>query len=426
MAGLLPSQQKAQPQMRRTMASTRGNKLGRMSVVQAGVLCACTAVVSFYFGMILGSSAASHCTSNVADSNAANCLTEDQVQERVQRELNKSSSSQVKAQGSGRGGAENRFPRGMQHLVSGMAQVDRDDFAKRFDLGVPLDPSDSMNNKILMLYNTPSAIPPEVMNEAAGQAPLPLLSAENATSHCDFFHVVLQDHGGKRRQCTAIFGQYEAFHIQKYMRLPEHKAPLDPKLPLRIVNRGAQSSGRKSTAAPSLETTKNYWKTLQSYLGRIDEVVAKLKPLVEKIAVQNTVIVQVCNFGQSELLINFLCSARQRSLDTSAVLVFATDQETYDLVNAIGGATVFYDQELFGDMPTKAAGRYGDPTFMRMMMAKIYCVQLINMLGYDILFQDVDVVWYQNPLAYFHNKDADDADFDVYFQDDGNHALFYA
>jgi len=210
------------------------------------------------------------------------------------------------------------------------------------------------------------------------------------------------------------------------MRLPEHKAPLDPKLPLRIVNRGAQSSGRKSTAAPSLETTKNYWKTLQSYLGRIDEVVAKLKPLVEKNAVQNTVIVQVCNFGQSELLINFLCSARQRSLDTSAVLVFATDQETYDLVNAIGGATVFYDQELFGDMPTKAAGRYGDPTFMRMMMAKIYCVQLINMLGYDILFQDVDVVWYQNPLAYFHNKDADDADFDVYFQDDGNHALFYA
>ena len=41
------------------------------------------------------------------------------------------------------------------------------------------------------------------------------------------------------------------------------------------------------------------------------------------------------------------------------------------------------------------------------------------MLGYDVLFQDVDVIWYQNPLSYFHNKDAEDANFDVYFQDDG-------
>ena len=81
------------------------------------------------------------------------------------------------------------------------------------------------------------------------------------------------------------------------------------------------------------------------------------------------------------------------------------------------------------------------------MMAKVICVQLVNELGYDLLFQDVgepnylispsseiplanlyvimllnllhlDVVWYKNPLDYFNSEHAQK--FDVYFQDDGS------
>lgn len=54
------------------------------------------------------------------------------------------------------------------------------------------------------------------------------------------------------------------------------------------------------------------------------------------------------------------------------------------------------------------------------MLAKVYCVHLISLLGHDILFQDVDVVWYRDPLKeYFHNSTLVDRDFDIYFQDDG-------
>ena len=38
-------------------------------------------------------------------------------------------------------------------------------------------------------------------------------------------------------------------------------------------------------------------------------------------------------------------------------------------------------------MPSKEAGRYGDKRFVAMMSAKVLCVQLINMLGYNVLFQ---------------------------------------
>jgi len=59
-----------------------------------------------------------------------------------------------------------------------------------------------------------------------------------------------------------------------------------------------------------------------------------------------------------------------------------------------------------------------------MMLSKVYCVHLVNALGYDVLFQDVDVVWYRDPLPYFHSPES--RDFDFYFQDDGAHTNRYA
>ena len=40
-------------------------------------------------------------------------------------------------------------------------------------------------------------------------------------------------------------------------------------------------------------------------------------------------------------------------------------------------------------LPKEEAQVYGDRTFGIIMMAKVICVQLVNDLGYDLLFQDV-------------------------------------
>jgi hypothetical protein len=124
--------------------------------------------------------------------------------------------------------------------------------------------------------------------------------------------------------------------------------------------------------------------------------------------------VQVVNFGQVELLFNFVCNARARKIDLSNILVFATDNDTYELVKGIG-LHVFEVGEAFGPMPTGAAQRYGDRTFQVMMLSKVYCVHLINAMGYDVLFQDVDVIWYQNPIEYFQLPIS--GNFDISFQD---------
>jgi Nucleotide-diphospho-sugar transferase len=77
-------------------------------------------------------------------------------------------------------------------------------------------------------------------------------------------------------------------------------------------------------------------------------------------------------------------------------------------------------------MPSDAAGRYGDKKFVAMMMAKVMCVHMVSALKYNVLFQDVDIVWYKNPIALFEEKESPLQEFDMLFQDDGGHTTRYA
>ena len=77
-----------------------------------------------------------------------------------------------------------------------------------FDMGVPLDASKSDNKQVVLLYNSKNAFPDK--DDTAGQ-----LSVDDATKNCDQLHVVLtQPEPNKRKQCLAVMGQYESFHLK--------------------------------------------------------------------------------------------------------------------------------------------------------------------------------------------------------------------
>ena len=63
-----------------------------------------------------------------------------------------------------------------------------------------------------------------------------------------------------------------------------------------------------------------------------------------------------------------------------------------------------------------------------MMYAKLISVHLLIHLGYNVLFQDVDVIWYKHPLfsGAFTDPTSHLIDFDMLFQDDGGRAREYA
>jgi hypothetical protein len=161
-------------------------------------------------------------------------------------------------------------------------------------------------------------------------------------------HVVLTNQD-RAKQCIAIMGQYESYHVHRFMRLPKDNKnednnnegvnfkiqPINSSLPLRFVPRGMQQSGRLSHKIPSNKFQDIHWNDLAEYKSSLYNakkngnnnnnnnnsslsVMDELEPILRKVASygtsssstanngsnNNTVIILVCNFGQSELLMN--------------------------------------------------------------------------------------------------------------------------
>jgi hypothetical protein len=243
---------------------------------------------------------------------------------------------------------DRRFPKAMDSFTGGMAAVDRQEFAQRFDMGIPLDKSEAKNNQVLLFYSNEKALPtsdPLKAEEAKSYTGIPYMDdIDVATENCEILNVILAQPNDKQ-QCFAMMGQYRSHHLQKFMRLPEDGGKVDRHVPLRLVNRGAQTSGRLSARSPSRQQTVDYWNTLSTYLQNLDDTLAELQRVAADVAKDNTIIVMTVNHGQVELLMNFVCSCEAKGVDISALLIFATDQETVELARGMG-LNVFFDEKV--------------------------------------------------------------------------------
>lgn len=321
-----------------------------------------------------------------------------------------------------------QFPKTTENYAQGMARTSKTDFFQHFDIGVPIDEPSVKDSDVLVLYNHKKTFPdhyddPSTITDGSS---IPQLETTAALEYCDNVHVILTNHGGSaRKQCLAIVPNYESYHIQKWLRLGDKG--LDSTQGFKLVSRGIQeSNGHETFKPPKSEHIYANWDVLKTYFNAFEQATKELKPLVEKAATdKKTVVVMVSNFGQSHLLQNFVCAAQARNQDLSNIVVFATDPETKTLAEGLG-LLAFYDKWNYGDIPSEAAGRYGDNKFTAMMMAKVMCVQMVSSLGYNILFQDVDIIWYKNPIPYFESDRPEVKEFDMLFQDDGGHSTRYA
>lgn len=195
--------------------------------------------------------------------------------------------------------------------------------------------------------------------------------------------------------------------------------------PLVPIGRGVGVENQDNFRMPDAEKVKEHWSTLGIYFNAIDDLTSKLEPILHKIHRDKTVIVMVTNAGHKSLLINFVCSCQARGFDISNLIVFATDKESFHLAEALGVAA-FYDDRIFGSIPSTASKQFGDADFKAIVFAKLVAPQLVNMLGFDMLFQDVDVVWNRDPIQLFTDPEGPYKDFDMLFMDDGIRHVLYA
>ncbi len=319
------------------------------------------------------------------------------------------------------------FSNSLQNFVKGFARVSKGDLMHTFDLGVPVN-ANRESLDALVLYTTESALPSDANATKAARhqdptKPFPLLSATAATENCDTMNVVLIDKLDISRQCFVLVGeQYRSYHVQRWMRRPDKEGGLDRNMPLKLTSRGWTVEGRQEFVLPGPIISEIHQQRLLTYLSEVGNIKSRLRHTLANIQ-GNTMVIMTCNFGQSELLMNFACSSRARGFDLQNVIVFPTDMETKEVAEGLGLKT-FYEEKLMASIPKKESKEYGDAIFADVMFAKVLCVQLVNELGYDLLFQDVDLVWFKPPLDFFQDKTV--PVFDMYFQDDGNRQLRFA
>ncbi|KAL7531102.1 hypothetical protein ACHAXR_003850 [Thalassiosira sp. AJA248-18] len=395
-------------------------------------------VVSFYFGY--RNAVNENSRTNAA---AADCAIPTEIPARLRQQIDERVKEEL-ARNQKDGGKEGTlFPeRTTLEFATGALRVSRENLMQTYDFGVPIkkDPKGEDIDSII-LYNTRASLPSKKKNLAVHgeNGEIAKATVSEAMESCDTMNVIftsLQTQA-KVPECQLLIGNFESYNINRFMRMPDldrakknHKE-LNHTLPLRHTGRIMLPQGIDEFDLPKLFKKSNsgekdfllqHFDALKIFLENVDAVLKDLKELLQrrKVVRDNTVVVMTVNAGQSELLSNFVCNARSKGFDTGNVLIFPTDKESYKLAQGLGVAT-YFDVNSLGLLPSGEAKQYGDPIFAAMMYAKILCVLYVSLLGHDVLFQDVDVIWYKDPLDFFHDKsNTAIQDFDILFQHDGS------
>ena len=192
------------------------------------------------------------------------------------------------------------------------------------------------------------------------------------------------------------------------------------------VESGVQSSYRYGFTALLTNQYRNDYPTEKTFheelvlMPPLLKVLASLQAEFKKkmgnpLAADGTrraVIVMVANEGVMDLALNYICSAEDSGIDLKSIMVFVGSEQDLKLVENMGAQGLY--STALGSMPKAMAEFYLDNTFSRMMWFKTTSVFLATSCGFDALFQDVDLVWTQNPIPYLRSLDAD-----ISFMDDG-------
>ena len=237
-------------------------------------------------------------------------------------------------------GGEPWFPPELQGLAKGVARVSKAAFLERLDTGHAREHKFSpAHSHVLILYQHKNALPKNrATTTTAGK--VPELSFDEATENCQNVHVVSTKPFHGLHQCLALVGQFESYEVDRYMRITVGQA-LNDSLPLTRVGRGVLPNGVDEYRIPTAKATEQGLAFVQRHAQHYKRNKKELKPILQRIAQNNTVVVMVSNYGQSDLLQNFVCRARSQQIDTSHILVVCTDEPTQQLAKSLGLATYF-------------------------------------------------------------------------------------
>jgi len=149
---------------------------------------------------------------------------------------------------------------------------------------------------------------------------------------------------------------------------------------------------------------------------------AELASLLRRTHRDNTVLIMTLNRGHADLLANWIHSCDVHAIEVrSWTVIFAFDDVTAARFATMGFA-VYCDAESYGEVSPDAAQQFGDDTFVQLIFPMTAVVRDVLNLGYDVLFQDVDLVWRKDPGEFLFAPAR--RGFDAQFMYDGPNPIY--
>ena len=296
-------------------------------------------------------------------------------------------------------------PRSASSFLTGSASISKQDLMDQFDQFGVANMHSNDNEEGILLYNSKDALPDSSSTD----------NLTVALENCDTLNVqfIHNPSSNSFSMCTLYVpgeNNIPSYHVQRWMRNDGDRV-------MQHVGSLTTPAGVNKFDVPKFRPViSKHWDALRLFIENVDQVLEEVDVILKKQfelinEKDETVVVMTVNRGDADLLTNFLCAAKTRQLDIRRILIFVADEETKNLFESISkvntddlGVMVYYDKRnIFNMAQGGESQRYGDATFISMMFAKVLCVLLPSLLGYDVLYQDADIVWFANPLDFFYD-----------------------
>jgi len=210
---------------------------------------------------------------------------------------------------------------------------------------------------------------------------------------------------------------------------------IDSKMEYGFFNKVAKSSHRSTFNSVMLQFLQSH-SAVRSYVANT---------LTQHAAHPgDDVIAMVVNEGEIDLFMNYVCSLHVNNVTNPVyTAVFVTSASLVPIVQSIGPRYIALYHKQFVKVGRDANEEYLDEQFGRIMWYKLFCNWLLLELGYNMLYQDVDIIWFQNAflqatsnsresLSHSYELHAQEqvmrrnTSYDGYFSDDGQRNLRFS
>ena len=219
--------------------------------------------------------------------------------------------------------------------------------------------------------------------------------------------------------------------------LKDKLVKVKPKFVGNIHNKGKFRPVGFFRKVPKERGFKRVKEKLQPFIQHFDgkdgiDIQLRKKLLENNVKAGDDLVVMVVNQGEIDLYLNFACSCKLHGISLEKMIVFSGSEEIVNVIESTGAMALFH--EGYASVSKKASMDYLDRVFVDMMWYKAFSVYLLLRQRVNVLFQDVDLVWFKDPFPYFKayiakakaKSEMSGSHPEAFFSDDGQRSLRYS